>query len=148
MRILGFGLIPQILVAVLLGALLGYFCPGLAASVGLLGELFVGMLKAVGVSPMSILFIFMFQGCFIGILSSALGLVGGYVTLLNRQSIIDMIGFWNTDMHFLHKVPMEIMEQDVYLIASVSVIICTLAAFFPALAAVCVNPVKAIQSND
>jgi len=47
MRILGFGLIPQILVAVLLGALLGYFCPGLAASVGLLGELFVGMLKAV-----------------------------------------------------------------------------------------------------
>ncbi len=41
------GLVPQILVGVVLGALLGWLVPGLAAPLGLLGELFVGMLKAV-----------------------------------------------------------------------------------------------------
>lgn len=47
MNIFKLGLIPQILIAVVLGALLGYFCPELATTVGILGKLFVGMLKAV-----------------------------------------------------------------------------------------------------
>lgn len=41
------GLVPQILAGVGLGALLGWLAPALAAPLGLLGELFVGMLKAV-----------------------------------------------------------------------------------------------------
>lgn len=47
MNIFKLGLIPQILIAVVLGALLGYYCPELATSLGILGQLFVGMLKAV-----------------------------------------------------------------------------------------------------
>ncbi len=41
------GLVPQILIGVALGALLGFFFPALAQNLGLLGRLFVGMLKAV-----------------------------------------------------------------------------------------------------
>ena len=41
------GLVPQILIGVGLGALLGLIAPGLAQHLGLLGQLFVGMLKAV-----------------------------------------------------------------------------------------------------
>ncbi|MBE9537636.1 MAG: serine/threonine transporter SstT [Proteobacteria bacterium] len=41
------GLVPQILIGVALGALLGVMAPGLAQQLGLLGQLFVGMLKAV-----------------------------------------------------------------------------------------------------
>jgi len=41
------GLVPQILIGVVLGALLGVIFPGLAQQLGLLGQLFVGMLKAV-----------------------------------------------------------------------------------------------------
>lgn len=47
MSIVKFGLVPQILVGVVLGALLGWLAPALAAPLGLLGDLFVGMLKAV-----------------------------------------------------------------------------------------------------
>lgn len=47
MRWPSLGLVPQIFLGVLLGALLGLFVPGLAEPLGLLGELFVGMLKAV-----------------------------------------------------------------------------------------------------
>jgi serine/threonine transporter len=46
-RLLTLGLVPRILIGVLLGALLGTLAPDLAASLGLLGELFVAMLKAV-----------------------------------------------------------------------------------------------------
>ncbi len=42
-----FGLVPQILTAVALGAILGVVFPDIAGPLGLLGQLFVGMLKAV-----------------------------------------------------------------------------------------------------
>ena len=42
-----FGLVPQILLGVVLGAIVGALIPGLATQLGVLGQLFVGMLKAV-----------------------------------------------------------------------------------------------------
>ncbi len=47
MSVRRFGLVPQILVGVVLGAMAGVLAPGLAVRFGLLGELFVAMLKAV-----------------------------------------------------------------------------------------------------
>lgn len=47
MNILKLGLVPQILIGVLLGALVGYLLPQAGEGLGLLGQLFVGMLKAV-----------------------------------------------------------------------------------------------------
>jgi serine/threonine transporter len=47
MNPLRWGLVPQILLGVAFGALLGVVLPGVATELGLLGRLFVGMLKAV-----------------------------------------------------------------------------------------------------
>ena len=44
---LRWGLIPQILLGVAAGAVIGVLWPGVAVELGLLGQLFVGMLKAV-----------------------------------------------------------------------------------------------------
>ena len=41
-----FGLVPQIALALVLGVLLGTFLPDVAAGLSLLGNLFVGALKA------------------------------------------------------------------------------------------------------
>ncbi|NJD32637.1 MAG: serine/threonine transporter SstT [Gammaproteobacteria bacterium] len=41
------GLVPQILIGVVLGALAGVLAPGIAGKLGILGQLFVAMLKAV-----------------------------------------------------------------------------------------------------
>ena len=51
------GLVPRILIGVVLGALAGAFMPGIAEQLGLLGELFVGMLKAV--APLLVLLLVM-----------------------------------------------------------------------------------------
>ena len=47
MRLRKPGLVPQILIGVLLGAMVGMAMPGMAERLGVLGQLFVGMLKAV-----------------------------------------------------------------------------------------------------
>ena len=51
------GLIPQILIGVFLGALIGVFVPSIAIPLGLLGQLFVGMLKAI--APLLVLVLVM-----------------------------------------------------------------------------------------
>jgi len=47
MSIRNLGLVPQILIGVVLGALVGVLAPGVAEPLGILGQLFVAMLKAV-----------------------------------------------------------------------------------------------------
>jgi serine/threonine transporter len=56
-NILSLGLVPQILIGVVLGTLTALLLPGLAAELGLLGALFVGMLKAV--APLLVLVLVM-----------------------------------------------------------------------------------------
>lgn len=51
------GLVPRIMIGVVLGAAVGMLVPGLAASLGLLGQLFVAMLKAV--APLLVLVLVM-----------------------------------------------------------------------------------------
>jgi serine/threonine transporter len=51
------GLVPQILIGVFLGALMGVFIPSIALPLGLLGQLFVGMLKAI--APLLVLVLVM-----------------------------------------------------------------------------------------
>ena len=57
MRLANLGLVPQILMGVVLGALLGVLAPGVAEELGILGRLFVGMLKAV--APLLVLLLVM-----------------------------------------------------------------------------------------
>ena len=57
MKLTELGLVPQILVGVVLGAVVGLVFPSVAESLGLLGSLFVGMLKAV--APLLVLVLVM-----------------------------------------------------------------------------------------
>ncbi|MEP4148874.1 MAG: serine/threonine transporter SstT [Halioglobus sp.] len=57
MKLTEIGLVPQILIGVVLGALTGLLFPDLSKSLGLLGALFVGMLKAV--APLLVLVLVM-----------------------------------------------------------------------------------------
>ncbi|WP_238946822.1 serine/threonine transporter SstT [Seongchinamella unica] len=57
MKVTELGLVPQILMGVVLGTVTGLLFPALAESLGLLGQLFVGMLKAV--APLLVLVLVM-----------------------------------------------------------------------------------------
>ncbi len=108
----------------------------------------IGVLKAIGVNPLQIMSIFLIQGIVLGTLGSTLGLIGGLVTLHNRQKVVEILGNWNADFYMLERVPMLILPADVSLIFWGSIAICALAAFFPAIVAVSINPVQALHSNE
>jgi serine/threonine transporter len=57
MNILKLGLVPQILIGVALGAVVAVVLPGIAENLGIFGQLFVGMLKAV--APLLVLVLVM-----------------------------------------------------------------------------------------
>lgn len=57
MKLANIGLVPQILIGVLLGALVGVLIPDVAQQLGMLGQLFVGMLKSV--APLLVLVLVM-----------------------------------------------------------------------------------------
>ena len=108
----------------------------------------IGVLKATGVSPLSIIVIFMSQGLFIGTVGSILGYLGGCVVLYYRQGIAQALGAWNAELHFLDKVPMYIIPEEITLICLSSILICTVASLFPALVAASVKASTALHTDN
>ena len=108
----------------------------------------IGILKAVGVSPVSILFIFSGQGCVIGVLGSLLGFGGGMTVLHYREQVVKVLGNWNQQFYFLKEVPCYVDPRDVAMILGGSIVICLVSSLLPALVAVAVDPVKALNAND
>ena len=107
----------------------------------------IGILKATGVSPASIIFIFVCQGALLGTLGSCLGLIGGFITILYRKEVAELFGFWDATLYKLKDVPAYYEFNDVAIIFLGAVLVCTLASAIPAVIAASVNPVKALQSK-
>ena len=107
----------------------------------------IGILKATGVSPASIIFIFICQGGILGLLGTILGLIGGVITLIFRNQVAALFGFWDATLYKLNYVPVHYNPVDILTIMFSAVVICTLGSSIPAMIAACVNPVKALQSQ-
>ncbi|MCH2207318.1 MAG: ABC transporter permease [Lentisphaerales bacterium] len=108
----------------------------------------IGILKATGVTPGSIILIFMGQGFFIGILGTGLGFILGLTVLKYRAAIASFLGRYYEGMSLLQQVPVLQDPTDIRLILWGSVSICLLSALIPAIIAASINPVKALQSGN
>ncbi|MCM8536676.1 MAG: FtsX-like permease family protein [Lentisphaeraceae bacterium] len=107
----------------------------------------IGILKATGANPLSIIVIFLSQGAFIGILGSLIGFGGGLLVLRYREYVAKFLGAWDKELYRLDHVPMYLDPNDINMIFWGSIIICIVASIIPAIIAACVNPVKALHSG-
>ena len=107
----------------------------------------IGILKATGVKPKSIIAVFLAMGAFLGSLGALLGLGGGVLTLIYRQEVTKVFGFWDPELYKLEKVPVYYDFADISTILGATVLICIAASTFPAILAAAVHPVKALQSK-
>jgi lipoprotein-releasing system permease protein len=101
----------------------------------------VGILRAMGASPAMITRIFLLDGVLIGIVGTGLGTLIGLAGLkgipeikLNLQAVV-----------FLDHIPVTTRPATVLIIVAVSLLICTLAAVFPARQAARLNPIEALK---
>ena len=103
----------------------------------------IAILRTMGSSSRSIMRIFIYQGLFVGLVGTALGIVSGSVLchLLARYKFIKL----PPDIYYITTLPVRMEWFDIVLIALAAVVISFLATIFPSLQASKVNPVEALR---
>ncbi len=103
----------------------------------------IGVLKTLGAPPRMVAQIFLIEGLIIGGTGVVLGLVlgGGLIAILQRYPFIQLPG----DVYFLETLPVRPELGDFVLVATVALILCLLAAWYPAWRASRLDPIAAIR---
>jgi lipoprotein-releasing system permease protein len=111
----------------------------------------IAILRTLGASPRSIMTIFIIQGVVIGVLGTVLGVAGGVGLALNVETIVPAIEqFFNVqflaaDVYYISDVPSELHWNDVWLMASVALVLSLLATLYPAWRAARTHPAEALR---
>jgi lipoprotein-releasing system permease protein len=111
----------------------------------------IAILRTLGATPRSIMGIFIIQGVVIGVLGTALGIAGGVGLALNIETIVPAIEqlfnvqFLAADVYYISDVPSELHWLDVWIMASVALVLSLLATLYPAWRAARTNPAEALR---
>jgi lipoprotein-releasing system permease protein len=103
----------------------------------------IAILKAIGATNKSIMAIFMFQGLFIGLIGTVIGVLGGFGLgyLLNTYQIIKL----PADVYYLSHLPVRMSLFDFVTVSVSAVTITFLATIYPAWQAAKMDPVEPLR---
>lgn len=103
----------------------------------------IGILKAVGAPPLSIMKIFLNLGFIIGTIGTFIGSFLGVTVslLLEKYKFIKL----PADVYYIDKLPVKVVFSEVFLIMVVSIIITLLAAIYPAWKGSRIEPCEALR---
>lgn len=111
----------------------------------------IAILRTLGASPLSIMKIFMVQGAVIGVIGTALGLIGGVLLALNISVVVPFIEhafgvqFLSADVYQISELPSKLDWHDVTVIGLVSLGLSWLATIYPSWHASRTNPAEALR---
>ena len=103
----------------------------------------IGILAAMGASKKAISDIFVLQGLAVGIIGTSLGLLSGWGVLF-LQVKYDLLKL-PADVYMISSFPVLMKPLDFLAVGIVSVLLCLLAAIYPARRAASLDPVEAIR---
>jgi lipoprotein-releasing system permease protein len=105
----------------------------------------IGILQAMGLTAPSVARIFLAQGAIIGLVGTALGLVGGLVV----SYVVDRSGWIriNPAVYFIDHLPVHVEALDVLVVVLTSLAIAVLATLYPSRSAARLTPVEAIRHD-
>ena len=111
----------------------------------------IAILRTLGMSPGSVMWVFMVQGTLIGLVGMLLGLASGITVALNIDTIIPALErFFQTQflprgVYPITDLPSEMKQSDVIRISLLSFGISIVATLYPALRAACTRPAEALR---
>ena len=111
----------------------------------------IGLMKALGASNRQVMWVFLGQSLIVSVLGVAAGLGLGLLALAYRNEFLDLMrrltGFelFPAKIYGFSELPSLIVPGDIAIICGGSLIICLLAAAFPARHASKLNPVEALR---
>ncbi|MBI4421107.1 MAG: ABC transporter permease [Gemmatimonadetes bacterium] len=103
----------------------------------------IGILRAMGLSPVAIRRIFVTQGAVIGLVGTVLGALSGLgiARLVDRRQLIAL----DPSVYFIDHLPVHVEPLDLLVIVAASITVATLATVYPARQAAGLTPVEAIR---
>jgi len=113
----------------------------------------IGIMKALGARTSQIVWVFLWQGMFVGALGTVGGLVTGMTVLYYRNPFRDWLSnqlgiqVFPPGIYEFNGIPAEIVPHDVAVICIGAFLLCSLAALAPAYAAARLDPVKALRED-
>lgn len=111
----------------------------------------IAILRTMGASTKQIMLIFIYNGMFIGLLGTTLGVILGVTFSYNIQTIKNYLEritgtkIFEAAIYFLYSLPSKVRAEDIILITSLSIILCFLATIYPSYRASKLNPVDALR---
>lgn len=111
----------------------------------------IAILRTMGLTSTQVIWVFVVQGIFIGLLGTLIGLALGVAAALNVSDFIAWlegflgIQFLSGDVYFINYLPSELDWQDVRFIVSAAFVMTVLATLYPAWQASKVDPAEALR---
>ncbi len=111
----------------------------------------IAILRTLGMSPLSVMWVFMVQGTLIGLIGTLFGLVGGVVVASHVDVIVPALEqFFRTQflprgVYPITDLPSEMKQTDVVRIAMLSFGLSLVATLYPALRAAKTRPAEALR---
>jgi lipoprotein-releasing system permease protein len=113
----------------------------------------IAILRTLGVTPGAMAGVFVAQGLLIGVIGSVLGCALGAVLATFLPDIVAAletgigVQFLQTDVYPVSFIPVDLRLADVATIASVAVLMCVVAALYPALRAARLAPAEVLSQD-
>ncbi|MCX7857790.1 MAG: lipoprotein-releasing ABC transporter permease subunit [Deltaproteobacteria bacterium] len=103
----------------------------------------IAILKSFGAKRKTIMKIFIIEGVTIGVVGAIFGSFFGYslCEIIKRYKIVSL----PQDVYYITNLPVKISLWDVFLVASITMVICILSTLYPSYKASRVNPVEALR---
>jgi lipoprotein-releasing system permease protein len=103
----------------------------------------IGVLKAMGASNRSIRRVFVFEGCVIGALGTAVGTGGGWLLceLLKRYKFIEL----PSDVYYIDTLPVVMQPELFVAVGGCAVLLCYLATLYPSWQASRLDPIETLR---
>ncbi len=111
----------------------------------------IAILRTLGISPQSIMGVFMVQGVIVGAFGVLLGVLGGIALALNLEALIKWVEhtfnvqFLSADVYYISEVPSDLHWNDVGWIGGIALVFCLFATLYPAWRASRTQPAAALR---
>ena len=111
----------------------------------------IAILRTLGISPRSVMIIFIVQGTIIGLIGTLLGMFGGILLAGNVETLVPAIEsvlglkFLPPDIYYISEVPSDMRLADVGMISGVAFLMSMVATIYPAWRASRTQPAESLR---
>lgn len=111
----------------------------------------IAILRTLGLTPRSVMGVFIVQGAVIGVIGVLLGMATGIPTALNVETIVSTVEGWfgiqflSPDVYYISTLKGDMHWRDVWIITGFAFLLSLLATLYPAWRASRVQPAEALR---